>query len=78
MCFTSNITKDAKITFQNVPENASVLIYNMIGELVYKLKDVPYEWDVKNKAGKVINPGVYLYYVKSGSKERSGKLVVVR
>jgi len=69
---------NAKITFQNVPDKATVLIYNMLGELVYKVEDVPYEWDIKNESGKAIYPGVYLYYVKSGGKKRTGKLVIVK
>ena len=75
-----NLAKDptARVIFQNVPQNATILIYNMLGELVTKIEDVPYEWDVKNDADKMIYPGVYLYYVKSGNKKRSGKLVVVR
>jgi hypothetical protein len=75
-----NLAEDpnARVIFQNVPENATILIYNMLGELVAKIENVPYEWDVKNETNKIIYPGVYLYYVKSGNKKRSGKLVVVR
>ena len=69
---------NSTIKFQNIPENATVLIYNLLGELVYKLDNIPYEWDIRNDAGKAIHPGVYLYYVKSGSKKRTGKLVIVK
>jgi len=69
---------NATINFQNVPDNATILIYNMMGELVYELKDAPYEWDIKNGSGKAIYPGIYLYYIKSGSKKRTGKLVIIK
>lgn len=69
---------NAKVTFQNVSENATIYIYNMMGERIYKIENVPFEWDIKNEAGKKIYPGVYLYSVESNGKKRTGKLVIVK
>ena len=66
------------INFQNIPDGATIHIYNMMGELVYKLKEAPYEWDIKNDSGKAIYPGVYLYHIKAGNKKRTGKFVIVK
>lgn len=73
-----NDSPNGKISFENVPDNATILIYNLLGELVYKIKQTPYVWNVKNDSGKAINPGVYLYYIKSSGKKRTGKLVILK
>jgi len=71
------------ITFKNLPSSASVMIYNVLGEPVFIVRDLPartWIWDVKNTAGKPLNAGLYIYHVMdaTGNRKYSGKLVVVR
>jgi len=69
------------ITFANLPQNSELLIFNMLGEPVYKEGDLfgTYLWDTLNNAGRKVNSGIYIYHIKAaGKKLKSGKLVIVR
>jgi hypothetical protein len=69
------------ITFLDIPENSTLIIYNLLGEPVFKIDNISgfYNWDVKNSSGKVVNSGLYLYYFKNKNKKiSSGKLVIIR
>ncbi len=69
------------ITFANLPQTSELLIFNMLGEPVYKESDLfgTYLWDTLNNAGKKVNSGIYIYHIKAaGKKLKSGKLVIVR
>jgi len=62
----------AGITFANLPDNATVRIYTVAGELVYEFAVVPADlnfkiWDGKNSAGKNVASGVYFANVKVSS-----------
>jgi len=66
------------ITFTNIPTNGQVLIYNLLGEPVYKAKDVinaPFYWAVENNSGKKVSSGLYIYVIKDAKnkKVQSGK-----
>jgi len=72
-----------QITFEKIPENAELVIYNIMGESVFYYKNITggqYNWDVRNMSGKKINSGLYIYLVrdKSGNNLASGKLVIIR
>jgi hypothetical protein len=69
------------ITFLDIPENSTLIIYNLLGEPVFKMDNISgfYNWDVKNSSGKIVNSGLYLYYFKNKNKKiSSGKLVIIR
>lgn len=71
------------INFKNLPPSASVMIYNVLGEPVFNVQDLPgrnWIWNVKNSAGKPLSAGLYIYHVMDaqGNRKYSGKLVVVR
>lgn len=71
------------VVFDNVAEDAFISIYNAGGNLVRSLHgDALHggraEWDGKDKRGKEVTPGVYHYVVKTSSKAKKGKLIVVR
>ena len=70
------------ITFLDVPENSTLIIYNLLGETVFKkdnINDGFFNWKVKNSSGKAVNSGLYLYYFKNKNKKiSSGKLVIIR
>lgn len=71
---------DSGITFDNIPINSTLVIYNFLGEPVFKASGVSnrYTWTVVNDASKEVNSGLYLYHIKSKSKTSTGKLVIIR
>jgi len=74
--------KHNEITFQNLPLNGKINIYNFLGDPVIKLdvQSTRFSWNVKNNAGKKVSSGLYLYIVKNekNKKVTSGKIIVVR
>jgi hypothetical protein len=70
-----------RITFGNVPLNAELMLFNLIGEPVFstKVEVQPYSWNIKNNSGLEVQSGLYFYYVKEGGKViSSGKIVIIR
>jgi len=53
-----------------------------MAEPVFKVNDIThvYNWNLKNNAGKNVNAGLYIYYIKDKNDKKlaSGKLVIVR
>jgi hypothetical protein len=70
------------ITFVNVPEASTIVIYNLMAEPVFKVENIThvFNWDIKNQAGKDVSAGLYMYYVKDKKDKKldSGKLIIVR
>lgn len=70
------------LKFENVPNNGEISIFNSNGKHLVSLKPpsgLPVLfWDLKTKYGETVGSGVYLYRVKSDTKEETGKFVVVR
>ncbi len=71
------------IVFDNLPPGGSLLIFDVMGGLVFEksgLTDKQYRWNVKNNSGRNINAGLYIFHVrtKNGSKIDSGKVVIIR
>ncbi len=72
------------ITFVNLPDEGTIKIFNLAGELV-KTIEIPgalfpslLEWNVKNNAGEDVVSGVYIWQASSGDKTKSGKLMIIR
>jgi hypothetical protein len=71
------------ISFLELSPGASVRIYTLAGELVAELTDLDRDgmesWDAKNKGGRDLASGIYLYAVKpeTGPVVR-GKVVIIR
>lgn len=75
----------AGITFSAVPDNSTIRIYTLVGELVRELKVAAADlnrkvWDGKNSAGKDAASGVYFAHIKpaSGSATQILKIAVER
>lgn len=70
------------IYFTNLPEEVELIIFNLLGEPVFKKGELGriFRWSATNNAGHPISSGLYLYVVekKSGQKITSGKLIIVR
>ncbi len=76
-------SKDREIKFVNLPDAGEIKIYTVAGELVKEIRfdatrSDPLAWDVKNESGEKLGADVYLYQVKSGGNQKTGKLVIVR
>ncbi len=70
------------VTFDGFTNGAEVKIYNAAGRLVFeKTTDASatsFVWNVQNDSGKDVASGMYIYYLKSETNEKTGKLGIVR
>jgi hypothetical protein len=77
--------KDHLIQFINLPETATIQIFNSAGELMRTIEHSPMTsvtssialWDLKNNFNQLVAPGVYFYYVKSSLGEKTGKFILI-
>jgi hypothetical protein len=73
---------DSQITFNNVVGGGELKIYNAAGRLVFETtidaSATTYAWELTNNDRKEVASGVYIYFLKSGSDERTGKLGIIR
>lgn len=72
----------SRIIFMNLTENSTIKIYTISGELIKVIKEQiggMAEWDVRNKKGKKIASGIYIYLItnKAGEKKK-GKIAIVK
>jgi hypothetical protein len=79
------------IEFRNLPENCTIRIYTLMGDLVKTLDHKPdargavfgsEAWDQKTESGLIVAPGLYVYNVKSNvpglDRSVTGKLMIIR
>jgi len=77
--------KDHQIQFVNMPQSATIKIFNAAGEVV---KTVEHNalgalapsiatWDLKNEFNQLAAPGVYFYHITSPLGEKSGKFIII-
>jgi hypothetical protein len=75
--------------FINVPEDATISIYDATGGYVDAVRPDRYsydeskkqgsaEWNLRNADGRRIASGIYIYHVESKSGESVGRFIVVR
>ena len=69
-------------TIDRIDENAGVSIYNRGGSLIRsfhgnEILGGRLEWDGFGKDGKLVAPGVYYYVVKTSSKAKKGKFIII-
>lgn len=72
---------DEKITFEGLPKNSYIRIYDISGHLIMEVKDKEaiWEWDVRSNEGKKIDSGIYIYLVTTeDGLKRTGKIGVIR
>jgi hypothetical protein len=85
--------RPGKIEFRNLPERATIKIFNLSGDLIKTIKHVPDEygnlfgsisWDQSTDSGLFVAPGLYIYVVESEvldsykGKRTIGKLMIIR
>lgn len=73
---------DAGITFANLPESASLFLYNIAGERVFERSNIVGNetvWTLVNDRGNPVASGVYVYRVVDGEGNyATGKVAVIR
>ncbi len=77
--------KDHQIQFVNLPERATIRIFNASGELLRTLEHNALgalapsiaAWDLKNEFNQLAAPGVYFYHISSPLGEKTGKFIIV-
>jgi VWFA-related protein len=52
----------------NIPPDWSITIMDRTGKLIRRLVNGEYSWDGKDKSGKLMVPGCYLYFVSNGNQ----------
>ena len=72
-----------RVTFIGLPETATIMIYTVSADHVRTLRHQDAEsdlefWDLKNKDGEEIAPGVYMYQVESGGETAEGKVMIIK
>jgi hypothetical protein len=75
--------QNAYMTIDNISEDATVSIFNRGGNLIkfFSGEDVMggrVTWDGTGKNGWYVVPGVYYYVVKTSSKTKKGKIILIR
>ncbi|MFC1546175.1 Ig-like domain-containing protein [bacterium] len=70
------------ITFTNLASECSIKIYTISGELVKKIEHNSgfpvYDWDVTSEAGNPVFSGVYIYFMRSKTHTKEGKIMIIR
>ncbi len=72
-----------KVTFFNVPAQSVIKVYTLNGREVQRLQSGGTQsgklnWNLRDRFGKRIATGVYLYIVQTGQDTYNGKIAVVR
>ncbi|MBU0456489.1 MAG: T9SS type A sorting domain-containing protein [Gammaproteobacteria bacterium] len=73
-----------KITFKNLTDQCKITIYNIAGELIFEQEFTnthgKVEWNLKNKSGKDVASGVYIYLITNNQNQKPGigKIGIVR
>jgi hypothetical protein len=69
------------VVFTNLLDNSDITIATNSGEIVFEVDDVgpgEWAWDLRNRKGREIASGVYLYHVDFASGSTSGKLMLIK
>ena len=74
---------DYSISFTHLPTSCTIKIFTVTGELVRTLNHNDlvngYKmWDLRNRKGSPVAPGLYIYAVEAGEHKKIGKFAIVR
>lgn len=78
------IRGDRQITFEfdGILENINIRIYDISGSLIKEIENISnktYNWDVKDKYGKDVASGIYIYIVSDAKEvKKIGKIAIIR
>ena len=76
-------SSDYSISFTHLPTSCTIKIFTVTGELVRTLNHNDlvngYKmWDLRNRKGSPVAPGLYIYAVEAGEHKKIGKFAIVR
>jgi len=74
-------SSSTRMNFFNVPDYATIRIFNILGQKIQTLKNETgdqVQWNLKDISGRRIPTGTYIYHVKSAGFEFAGKLTVLK
>ncbi len=70
------------ISFANVTREATIKILNSGGHVIRQIiennGDGTAEWDLKDKNGRLVSAGIYIFYISYGTQNKIGKFAIVR
>lgn len=69
------------IQFVNLPEQASIQIFTLAGDLVQEIRHSGSGvaiWDLRTRLSQEVTAGIYLYRVSANGEEKIGKFIVVK
>ena len=75
-----------RLIFNKLPKECKISIFTITGELVEEINhggesnlDGVHEWDLKNKNGDMVVPGMYIFVIEAGDLDpRLGKFVIIK
>jgi hypothetical protein len=80
--YRSDIKPEKEVSFDRVPAQATIRLYDISGQLVKTIKkdsQVPWvRWDLKNESGSHVASGVYIYIIRANGQERRGKIAILQ
>lgn len=79
----NSYTRHKKIIFSNLTKQATIRIYNIAGEMVFKGEeedsDGKYEWQATNTNGDKLASGIYIYLITNDTGEKKkGKIGIIK
>lgn len=73
---------DRQVSFANLTAEATIRIYTLSGVFVRELtetdRDGGVQWDLRDRRGRTVGAGIYIYEVESGRKKKREKIAVVK
>jgi len=71
------------ITFKNLTDQCKIRIYNIAGELIFEQEftntNGNAEWNLKNRSGKDVASGVYIYLITNNQNQKAtGKIGIIK
>lgn len=71
-----------KVFFARIPENCEINIFNLQGQFIRRLSGQSnfggMTWNLRDRSGRKVHSGIYLFQARHGSDTKIGKIVIVR
>ncbi|MEJ2056055.1 MAG: hypothetical protein P8X42_19245 [Calditrichaceae bacterium] len=74
-------SRSDNLIFSNVPQNAVIRIFNILGQKIKTLhsrEGDQVQWNYRGQSGNRIATGMYIFYVKAGGYEYAAKLTILK
>lgn len=81
-CYPNPAIKGESITFEGIPSNSIIRIFNICGELVKEVRieqTTDWKWNLTNNSQEKVSSGIYIYTIMDNNKViKKGKVGVIR